>query len=282
MNMLPKFAALSPSSPARRHCCQHGGLGACHPGCPCAAAGGQFGMAIAHEVSQPLAALALHAAAARKWLSRAEPDVQRALDALALIGAAGHQAGEIVRGLQRQAAGQAPETARVAVDAAVAEALQALRWPMRKQGIAVEACLGLGDAGIVANRAQLQQVVTNLLVNAVEAINAHARPQAPRIRIETLRSGAEIEIAVSDNGPGIAPDRQPQVLASLAGRADNSRGQGSGLGLAISAGIVREHGGRLWFEPCVPHGACFRLRLPAAPPAPASAALASSIEAHTT
>ena len=240
------------------------------PPCPCARASDRLGMVIAHEVNQPLAAIALHTAAARKWLCRAEPDIERALESLALIGAAGRQAGGIVRGMQRQAARQPLETAQVPVDAAVQDALQALCWPMRKNGIAVDAFFGLDDCSIAANRVQVQQVVNNLLVNAIEALVAGGRSQPLRIRVKTRRHGGEVEIAVADNGPGIAPARHAQVVASLAGSTDNRRTSGStggstsgsGLGLAISASIVRAHGGRIWFEPGAPTGVCFRLRLP--------------------
>lgn len=234
------------------------------PPCPCASASDRLGLVIAHEVNQPLAAIALHTAAARKWLCRAEPDIERALESLALIGAASRQAGDIVRGMQRQAAGQPLETAQVPVDAAVQDALQALCWPMRKNGIAVDAFFGLGGCRISANRVQVQQVVSNLLVNAIEALAASGGVRPPRIRVETRRHGGEVEIAVADNGPGIAPARHARVVASLAGSADNpaGTGNGSGLGLAISASIVHAHGGRLWFEPGAQHGVCFRVRLP--------------------
>ena len=250
------------------------------PPCPCASASDRLGMVIAHEVNQPLAAIALHTAAARKWLCRAEPDIERALESLALIGAAGRQAGGIVRGMQRQAARQPLETAQVPVDAAVQDALQALCWPMRKNGIAVDAFFGLGDCSIAANRVQVQQVVNNLLVNAIEALVAGGRSQPLRIRVETRRHGGEVEIAVADNGPGIAPARHAQVVASLAGSADNRPGKTSGLGLAISAAIVRAHGGQLWFEPVAPHGVCFRLRMPMR--RPAASARPAPINAYAT
>lgn len=259
-----------PESPSVLHqLAAHRGCGktcaSCRAPCPGASAD-RLKLAIAHEVNQPLAAIALHAAAARKWLSRAEPDIDRALESLALIAGAGRQAGDIVRGLQRQADGEGLETARVSVDAAVRAALGTLCWPLRRHGIAIDGVYGLDKVSIDANRVQLQQVVTNLLVNAIEALAAWRHAHAPRIRVETLRRGGEIEIAVSDNGPGIAPARQAQVVASLAGSADNRPGKHPektrGLGLAISSAIVRAHGGQLWFEPAAPHGACFRVRMP--------------------
>ena len=284
MNLILKSAHSSDSVlhqlAAQRRCSTPAGANDADPGCPCASASDRLGMAIAHEVNQPLAAIALHAAAARKWLSRPEPDIERALESLALIGTAGRQAGDIVRGLQRRAAGQPLETAGFPVDAAVHEALQALCWPMRKNGIAADTALALGELGIEGNRVQIQQVVTNLLVNAVEALAAGGRGHPLRIRIETMRRGDEVEIAVADNGPGIAPACQARVVASLAGRADNRAGKCSGLGLSISAAIVSAHGGQLWFEPCAPHGVCFRLRLPIR--RKLAAAIRPSIKACTT
>ncbi len=272
MNLILKSVPASPS--VLHQLAVHRGCGmacsTCRAPCP-AAATERLNMAIAHEVNQPLAAIALHAAAARKWLSRAEPDIERALESLALIAGAGRQAGDIVRGLQRQATGQGIETAPVAVDTAVRAALGTLCWPLRRHGIAIESVYGLDNVNIDANGVQLQQVITNLLVNAIEALAAWPQAQAPRIRVETLRRGGEVEIAVTDNGPGIAPARQARVVASLAGSADNRPGnhpeKTRGLGLAISAAIVRAHGGQLWFEPVAPHGVCFRLRMPMRRPA---------------
>jgi C4-dicarboxylate-specific signal transduction histidine kinase len=285
MNLILKPPPKSPS--VLRQLAAHRGCGracaTCHAPCP-GAASDRLHQAIAHEVNQPLAAIALHAAAARKWLSRAEPDIDRALESLALIAGAGRQAGDIVRGLQRQAAGAGLETARVTVDTAVRAALGTLCWPLRRHGIAIDSVYGLDNIAIDANRVQLQQVVTNLLVNAIEALAARPQAQAPRIRVETLRRGDEVEIAVTDNGPGIAPACQARVVASLAGSADNRPGkhleQTRGLGLAISAAIVRAHGGQLWFEPVAPHGVCFRLRMPMR--RPAASARPAPINAYAT
>lgn len=219
-------------------------------------------LSIAHELNQPLAAVTLHAAAAAKWLRRAQPDLERALDSLALIGAAGRQAGDIVRGMQRLASGQAPETDGVDLDAAVIEALHLLQRPLRRHGITLELALGLDGCAIDANRVQLQQVVTNLVLNAIEAHAGADLPGARRIRVETRHAkGREIELAVSDNGPGIAPAHRDRVFTSLF--STKPRRKVGGMGLSISLSIVRAHGGHAWFEPCAPHGACFRLRLPA-------------------
>lgn len=218
---------------------------------------GELGLSIAHEVNQPLAAIALHAAAARKWLRRPEPDVERALSSIALIGDAGRHAGDIVRSMQRLVTRAGSELGTVAVDSTIGEVLLLLQHRLRQDGIGVELDLGLGDACIHANRTQVQQVLTNLLVNAIDALaGAPAHPK--RIRIVSRRCGAQVEIAVTDNGPGIAPHHRERVFGSLF----STKPHGTGMGLAISLAIVRAHGGELGFEPAEPRGACFRLRLP--------------------
>jgi len=220
-------------------------------------------LAIAHEVNQPLAALALHMGAACRWLRRAEPDVARALDSLAMAESAGRQAGAIVRGMQHLAGGETPDTARVAVDQVVKDALQPLRGRRHEHGIVLEQALGLGALCIEANGVQLGQVVTNLVVNAIE-VHARSRLDGPRIiQVASRRIGAhEIEIAVTDNGPGIDPAHRKDVFTSLFSTKPARTCHGRGMGLSICLSIVRAHGGRIWFEPAAPQGACFRLRLP--------------------
>lgn len=225
-----------------------------------AGAVGDLGLSIAHEINQPLAAIALHAAAAHKWLHRGVPDIERALASLSQILDAGRQAGDIVRSVQRLAAREEDAFGDVAVDDAVADAV---RWPrrlMRRHGIALDLAPGLDGCAIHASRVQLQQVLTNLLLNAIEALaGVDAAAGGRRIRVATRRYNAwDIEIEVADNGPGIAAADRERVF----GRLYSTKRNGTGLGLAISRDIARAHGGELGVEPCDPHGARFRLRLP--------------------
>ena len=222
---------------------------------------GELGVSIAHEVNQPLAAIALHTAAARKWLQKPQPNIERALASLEQIGAAGQHAGEVVRSVRRLALDQRQSMEameQVPVDAVIADTVCQLRRLLRRHAVEIDVQSGLGDCCIHASRVQLQQVLTNLLVNAVEAL-AGCAPGARRIALRSSRSGdTEVEIAVSDNGPGIAPEHAGRVFGSLYSTKPN----GTGMGLAISLAIVRGHGGRIAYEACAPHGACFRVRLP--------------------
>jgi len=228
---------------------------------------GEVGLSIAHEVNQPLAAISLHAAAARKWLGRAQPDIERALASLSLISAAGRHAGDIVRSVQRLAARQESDMGQVPVDQAIIETLHMLQRPLRKQGITLDLALGLDECIIHASRVQLQQVLTNLLVNAIEALSGSRAAGAgspgvrppKQIRVQSRHvDGDAIEIMVTDNGPGIAQKDRGRVFGSLFSTKPNS----TGMGLSISLAIVRAHGGHIAHEPAEPHGACFRFRLP--------------------
>lgn len=239
---------------------EDGGCGTDHERMREAGRVGELGISIAHEVNQPLAAISLHAAAARMWLRRNEPNIERALSSLSLISEAGQHAGDIVRSIQRLASRKEQDMGSVPVDQTIVDTLRLLHRRLRKHGIEVELALGLGDCAIHASRIQLQQVLTNLLVNAVEALAASLPDNAPRrICIHSRRHGEhEVELAVADNGPGIPPQLAGRVFGSLFSTKPNS----TGMGLSISLAIVRAHGGRIDYEPCEPHGACFRFRLP--------------------
>jgi signal transduction histidine kinase len=218
---------------------------------------GALGLSIAHEVNQPLAAITLNAAAARQWLNRASPDIERAQDALALIASAARDAGDMVRSIRRLATKEEHETHDVDVDQSITEVLRLLRQHLRRHGVEVECALDLGACPIRANRVQLQQVVMNLVMNAIEAL-AHL-PQTPRrIRVASHRVADRIEVSVADNGPGILDaDRERLFTRLFSTKPDNS-----GMGLSISRSIIRAHGGDIRFEPCIPHGACFVFYLP--------------------
>jgi signal transduction histidine kinase len=223
---------------------------------------GELGITIAHEVNQPLAAILLHAAAARRWLRRGQPDAGRALEALEQITACGRQASDIVRSVRALARRQGEDASTFAIDPALAEVVQLLRALMQRQGVQLETRLLLPDRQLRASRAQLQQIMMNLLLNAIEALAA----VTGRARRIVLESGApdigHVELRVIDNGPGICPGDRERIFEALY----STKPHGTGIGLSISRSIAEAHGGRIDFVPVEPHGAMFRVLLPVRSP----------------
>jgi signal transduction histidine kinase len=219
---------------------------------------GELGITIAHEVNQPLAAILLHAAAARRWLRRGQPDTARALEALEQITNCGRQAGDIVRSVRGLARREGEAASDFALDAAVAEVAQLLRALMVRQNVQLETRLLLPERQVHASRAQIQQVLINLLLNAIEAL-AGVSDRPRRIVLETVPTGpALVELRVRDNGPGIAPADRERIFDALY----STKPHGTGVGLSISRAIVEAHGGRIECVAAEPHGALFRVTLP--------------------
>ncbi|WP_413671425.1 sensor histidine kinase [Massilia cellulosiltytica] len=219
---------------------------------------GELGITIAHEVNQPLAAILLHAAAARRWLRRGQPDTTRALEALEQITACGRQAGDIVRSVRGLARREGEAASMFALDTAVGEVAQLLRALMVRQNVQLETRLLLPERQIHASRAQIQQVLINLLLNAIEAL-ACVSDRPRRIVLESVPAGpALVELRVRDNGPGIAPADRERIFDALY----STKPHGTGVGLSISRAIVEAHGGRIECTAAEPHGALFRVVLP--------------------
>lgn len=220
---------------------------------------GELGVSIAHEVNQPLAAILLQAAAARRWLRRPAPDLDKALEALEQIAVSGRRAGDIVRSVQGLAQRDATGMTAFPVDAALDEALRLLGGSLKKHGVAAELSLQLAGCTIHANRPQLQQVVINLLLNAIDALaTVEGRPRQVVLASRRLGPGT-IEISVADNGPGVAPADRERIFSALFSTKRN----GTGVGLSISRAIAEAHGGHIAYRPRTPHGALFSLVLAA-------------------
>ncbi len=218
---------------------------------------GELGVSIAHEVNQPLAAILLQAAAARRWLRRPAPDLDKALEALEQIAVSGRRAGDIVRSVQGLAQRHTTGMTAFAVDAALGEALRLLSRSLKKHGVAAELSLQLPGCTIHANRPQVQQVVINLLLNAIDALaTVEGRPRQVVLASRRLGPGT-IEISVADNGPGVAPADRERIFSALFSTKRN----GTGVGLSISRAIAEAHGGHIAFRPRTPHGALFSLVL---------------------
>lgn len=222
---------------------------------------GELAASIAHEVNQPLSAIVLNAGAGLHWLKRDEPDLLQVRQAFDLIVTAGRRAGDIIRGIRGLARKTAPEPAEFSVDDALREVLPLLRCELHKLGIAIRTELGLDRQTIRADRAQFQQVVLNLLINAMEAVAACPPTKARReicLRSTAIVAGGDIQLSVEDSGAGLAPELAARVFEPLF----STKPEGMGMGLAICRTIVEAHGGRIWATPGLQHGAAFHVSLP--------------------
>jgi signal transduction histidine kinase len=224
---------------------------------------GEFAASIAHEVNQPLAAIVLNARAALHWLKHEEPNVGQAREALQMIVSAGTGAGDVIRSMRSLARKSGPEMAVFSVDDAIREVLLLLRAELHKHGIRVNTQLGLGERAVRADRAQLQQVVMNLVMNAIEAMSGVTERERAIGVISAVEPCGTLRLSVEDNGSGFDAQAAERMFDALFSTKPN----GMGMGLSICRSIVETHGGKLWARPRKPHGAAFYLTLPQQRPA---------------
>jgi PAS domain S-box-containing protein len=221
---------------------------------------GQLSTSIAHEVKQPIAAAINNASAALHWIDRESPDLEKIRQSLARIVGNGHRANDVI-GRIRSLLKKAPlQKDRFEINDAIREVLALSRGEITKNAISVRTQLAAGLLPIEGDRVQLQQVILNLVINAVEAMSS--TPVGPReLTISTVKGRAEsVHVAIRDSGPGMA-----QVALDRAFDAFyTTKPGGLGMGLSISRSIIEAHGGRLWATANAPQGARFEFTLPAA------------------
>jgi PAS domain S-box-containing protein len=220
---------------------------------------GQLSASIAHEVSQPIAAAAINAQTGLRWLSAQAPDLNEVGQALARIIENVQRAGEVVgqvRALIRKAP---PRRDGVAVNDAIREVIALTQGEVAKVGVAVQTQLQDGLPLIQGDRVQLQQVILNLIINAVEAMDGV--DDGPReLFIGTGTAGSdEVCVAVRDSGPGLDPVKLDRLFEAFY----TTKPGGLGMGLSICRSIIEAHGGRLWAEANEPRGAIFQFTVPA-------------------
>jgi C4-dicarboxylate-specific signal transduction histidine kinase len=221
---------------------------------------GQLTASIAHEVNQPIAAARNNAAAALRFLSGNPPDMEEVHEALACIIKSTDRAGDIVDRIRAHVRKAPPQNIRFEINDVISELITLARSELVEKGVTTRLRLWKGLAPVQGDRVQMQQVVLNLILNAVEAMSSV--DDAPReLSISTEPSGLdEVLVAVRDSGPGIDPERLERVFDSFY----TTKSNGMGLGLSICRSIVDAHGGQLWAGANEPGGAVFQFTLPAA------------------
>ncbi|MEA2848844.1 MAG: hypothetical protein QOG78_4125, partial [Rhodospirillaceae bacterium] len=222
---------------------------------------GQLTASIAHEVNQPIAGAATNAAAALRWLKARPPDLEEVRQALGRIVKDAHRAGDVIGRIRELIKKAPPRQDRVDMNEAIREVIELTRGEATKNGASVQAALGKGLPPIEGDRVQLQQVVLNLIVNAVQAVGAVA--EGPReLFITTARAEPDgVLVAVKDSGPGLDPESLERLFDSFY----TTKPGGLGMGLSICRSIIEAHGGRLWATANLPRGAIFHFTVPTHP-----------------
>jgi PAS domain S-box-containing protein len=217
---------------------------------------------IAHEIRQPLAAVVSNASAALRWLDRETPDVERGRAALNNIVRAGHRAGEIIDSILAINKKENRTRAPLNLNELIQEALALLESELQGYHIAVRTTLNETIPEVLADRVQLQQVMVNLIENAIEAMSSLVDGSRVLHLKTKLNGGRNILLTVKDSGPGIDPNNIERIFD----RFFTTKTQGTGMGLAICRSIIEAHNGRLWAEAGDDQGSVFRISLPVAEP----------------
>jgi PAS domain S-box-containing protein len=224
---------------------------------------GQLTASIAHEVNQPIAATLTNAEAALRWLGAERPDLGEVRQALGRIVRDASRAGAVVHRIRNFSRKAPSRTDRVEINAAIREVIELTRGEAMKHGVAVRTDLAEGLPPIDGDRAELQQVILNLILNAVEAMR-EMREGSRDLLIGTGKTeSGDVLVSVRDSGPGLAPAALEHLFVAF----HTTKPNGLGLGLSICRSIVESHGGRLWAEANQPRGAAFRFTVPAVPTA---------------
>ncbi len=200
---------------------------------------GELTASIAHEVNQPLAAIATSGSAALRWLANDEPDLSEIRGLSERIVADARRAADIIARVRAMAERREPERAALSLNMLVAEAVAFLGHELRAHGVDPFLALDPALPEVRGDRTQLQQVLVNLIVNALQAM---AGTSAPCLRLATARADGGIVLTVEDSGPGIA---EP---ARLFDSFYTTKASGMGMGLPICRGIVEAHGGTITAE----------------------------------
>ncbi|HTJ90591.1 MAG TPA: AAA family ATPase [Acidocella sp.] len=218
---------------------------------------GQLTASIAHEINQPIAAAVTNAEAALRWLRAQPPDLKALGRALDRIVQDGNRAGSIVHRIRALIKKAPPRAEGLAINDAIREIISLTRSEVAKQGITLRTQLPEGLPPIQGDRVQVQQVVLNLIVNAIEAMS-ETRDGTRVLFVGSAPAGVDgVQVTVRDSGPGLAPS----TLEHLFEPFYTTKSAGLGMGLSICRSIISAHGGRLWAETNVPRGAVFQFTL---------------------
>ena len=222
---------------------------------------GELAASIAHEVNQPLAAISANGEVGLRWLRQSEPNLQELRELTASIVSDAQRAANIVRRIRAMAAGRPPERTVLVLDEVIGDALLFLRHELQSRGISITHHIAPSVHKILSDRTQLQQVIANIVVNAIQAM-AGSTNNTRNITIRTENADMFVCCMIEDSGPGIKPEHLGRIFENFFTTKD----MGMGMGLRICRSIIEEHGGRIMADSECGNGrgARFTFTLPAA------------------
>jgi signal transduction histidine kinase len=217
---------------------------------------GELTTSIAHEVSQPLGAMVASAGACARWLAADPPAMAEARSGLDNIVADGKRARDIIARIRALTKRQAPRMDLLDLNREIHEVLALMEQELASHDIVLETKLDATLPQVNGDRVQLQQVLLNLIMNAIEAMSA-VRDRPRQLTIVSAQDAGGVAVEVRDSGIGLDPDQAERVFDAFY----TTKAEGLGIGLSISHSIIEAHGGRLRAAPNEPHGAVFRFSL---------------------
>jgi PAS domain S-box-containing protein len=219
---------------------------------------GQLTASIAHEVNQPITAMIGNAEATMRWLAHQPPDLEEARQLLERIAKEGRRASTVVertRDLVRKAP---PRMERVEINGAIGEVIELTRAEASKSQISVQTRLAENLPLVKADRTQLQQVMLNLIVNAVHSLNEGSQARRELSISTSMNDSSAVLVSVCDSGKGLSPEQLDRLFDPFY----TTKSDGMGMGLSICRSIIESHGGRIWAASNHPQGAAFYFTIP--------------------
>ena len=222
-----------------------------------AASLGELAASITHEINQPLGAVVNSASASLRWLVMQPPNLEEAREAATRTVREATRVSEVIAGIRALLKKETPQMERLDLSEVIREVLALAGNEIIKGHIAVKTDFAADVPAVLGDRVQLEQVIFNLITNAIEAINpVEDRPRELRIRLKT--DSDSVQVSVEDTGVGLGDEDLDRIFRPFY----TTRRGGIGLGLSISRSVIEAHGGRLWAAARSPRGAVFQFSLP--------------------
>lgn len=218
---------------------------------------GEMTTGLAHELNQPLTAITMYAQAAERLATQPEPHMDEVVEALRQIASQALRAGEVIRRLRALVRHRQHQQELLDLNTVVRELVVLAQSDARMHDVDIELQLAEGLPPVLGDVVQLQQVLLNLVRNAIDALQQEPVGQR-HVVLRTATIAAGVELSVSDDARGLDPAIAGRLFEAFA----TTKPEGTGLGLAISRSIVESHGGKLAWRPNEPRGSCFKVFLP--------------------